>query len=143
MEREFTSNIYEDGYIDKNNKVVFAGATWDCDVTQLVEGATLDEDGYFLANGKKYDINEIDVVVDVDMKDIDISDNLDEGNIVVEIIQMVWKGDHYQLIVRTEDEEDFVVDTEWTWNEFDKVSVKIDPSKIKLILKDDLSKYEI
>ena len=143
MEREFTSNIYEDGYIDKNNKVVFAGATWDCDVTQLVEGATLDEDGYFLANGKKYDINEIDVVVDVDMKDIDISDNLDEGNIVGEIIQMVWKGDHYQLIVRTEDEEDFVVDTEWTWNEFDKVSVKIDPSKIKLKLKDDLSKYEI
>ena len=56
---------------------------------------------------------------------------------------MVYKGDHYQLIVRTEDEDDFVVDTEWTWNEFDKVSVKIDPSKIKLMLKGDLSKYEI
>ena len=56
---------------------------------------------------------------------------------------MVWKGDHYQLIIRTEDEEDFVVDTEWTWNEFDTVSVKINPSKIKLKLKADLSKYEV
>ena len=56
---------------------------------------------------------------------------------------MVWKGDHYQVIVRTEDEEDFVVDTEWTWNEMDTVSVKIDPKKITLVLKEDLSKYEI
>ncbi|MDD6302942.1 MAG: ABC transporter ATP-binding protein [Bacillales bacterium] len=143
MEREFTSNVYEDGYINKNNKVVFAGATWDCDVTQLVEGSSLDEDGYFIAKGKKYDLNDLDVIVDVDMHDIEISDDLEAGNIVGEIIQMVWKGDHYQLIIRTEDEEDFVVDTEWTWNEFDKVSVKINPSKIKLKLKDDLSKYEI
>ena len=77
------------------------------------------------------------------MHDIEISDDLEDGNIVGEIIQMVWKGDHYQLIVRTEDEEDFVVDTVWTWNEFDKVSVKIDPKKIKLRAKADLSKYEI
>ena len=42
-----------------------------------------------------------------------------------------------------ENPEDFVVDTVWTWNEFDKVSVKIDPKKIKLKAKADLSKYEI
>ena len=50
---------------------------------------------------------------------------------------------HYQLIIRTEDEEDFIVDTEWTWNESDIVSISIDSSKIKLKLKADLSKYEI
>lgn len=60
-----------------------------------------------------------------------------------QIVQMVWKGDHYQLIVRTEDEEDFVLDTEWTWNELDTVSIQIRPDKIRLKLKDDLSKYEI
>ena len=77
------------------------------------------------------------------MDDVEISDDLEDGNITGQIIQMVWKGDHYQLIVRTEDEEDFVVDTVWTWNEMDTVSIKIDPSKIKLKLKEDLSKYEI
>ncbi len=144
MKREYTTNIYQDAYINNSNKVVFAGATWDCDVTQLVEGAYLDEKGYFITpNGKKYDLNDIDVIAEVDMKDIEISDVLDEGNITGQIIQMVWKGDHYQLIIRTEGEEDFIVDTEWTWNELDTVSVKIDSSKIKLKLKEDLSKYEI
>ena len=77
------------------------------------------------------------------MKDIEISDDLESGNITGNIIQMVWKGDHYQLIIRTEEQEDFIVDTEWTWNENDTVSVKIDSSKIKLKLKEDLSKYEV
>ena len=144
MHREYTSNIYQDAYINKNNKVVFAGTNWDCDVTQLVVGSHLDDEGYLITpNGKKYDLNDIDVIAEIDMKDIEISDNLEEGNITGQIVQMVWIGDHYQLIVRTEDEDDFVVDTEWTWNEFDTVSVKIDSSKIKLTLKADLSKYEV
>lgn len=144
MHREYTSNIYQDAYINKNNKVVFAGTNWDCDVTQLVAGSHLDDEGYLITpNGKKYDLNDIDVIAEIDMKDIEISDNLEEGNITGQIVQMVWIGDHYQLIVRTEDEDDFVVDTEWTWNEFDTVSVKIDSSKIKLTLKADLSKYEV
>jgi len=144
MKREYTINVYEDAYIDKNNRVVFAGATWDCDVTKLVDGATLDEKGYFITpDGKKYDLSDIDVVVYVEMKDIELSDDLEEGNITGQIIQMVWIGDHYQVIVRTEDEEDFVVDTEWTWNELDTVSVKISPENIKLKLKEDLSSHEI
>ena len=144
MKRLFTSNVYNDAYINKKNKVVFAGATWDCDVTQLVEGSHLDEEGYFhTKDGKKYDLTDIDVIAEVDINDIEISDNLEDGNITGQIVQMVWKGDHYQLIVRTEDEEDFVVDTIWNWNEMDTVSVKIEPNKIKLKLKEDLSKYEV
>ena len=77
------------------------------------------------------------------MVDIEISDNQEEGNITGEIIEMVYKGDHYQLVVRTEEDDDFVLDTEWTWNENDIVSIKIDPSKIKLTFKGDISKYEI
>ena len=77
------------------------------------------------------------------MKDIEISDDLEEGNITGQIIQMVWIGDHYQLVVRTEDEEDFVVETEYTWNELDTVSVIIKKENIKLKLKADLADYEI
>ena len=144
MKREFSTNRYSDAYIDKNNQVVFAGVSWDCDVTQILPGSSLNEEGYLISkDGKKYDLSDFDVIADIDMHDIEISDDLEDGNIVGEIIQMVWKGDHYQLIVRTEEEEDFVVDTVWTWNEFDKVSVKIDPKKIKLKAKADLSKYEI
>ncbi len=144
MKREYTENVYEDAYINKNNKVVFAGTSWDCDVTQLVSGSYVDDKGYFITpNGKQYDLTDIDVIATIDLKDIEISDDLEAGNITGKIIQMVWKGDHYQLIVRTEEEEDFVMDTEWTWNELDTVSIKIDSSKIKLKLKEDLSKYEV
>lgn len=143
MKRNISSNVYE-GYINKNNQVCFAEATWECDVTTLLKDSHVDEEGYLIdGNGKKYDLTDAEVTVDVGMSDIEISDNLDEGNIKGEIIEMVYIGDHYQLIVRTEDEDDFVVDTEWTWNENDIVSVKIDKSKLHIKLKGDISKYEI
>ena len=143
MKRLISSNVYE-GYINKNNQVCFAEATWDCNVTQLIKDSYIDEDGYLVdKKGKKYDLTDADVTVNIDMIDIEISDDQEAGNICGEIVEMVYKGDHYQLFVRTEDGDDFVLDTEWTWNENDIVSIKIDPSKIKLTLKGDISKYEI
>ena len=64
MKREYTTNIYQDAYIDKNNNVVFAGASWECDVTQMVAGSSLDEKGYFhTPDGKVYDLQDIDVIL--------------------------------------------------------------------------------
>ena len=78
----------------------------------------------------------MDVSVEVGLKDIEIIDNDEDGDACGTIIQIVYKGDHYQVIIRTDDEEeDFVVDTEYTWNENDRVSVKIPRDKIKLKLK--------
>lgn len=144
MHREISTNIYDDAYINKNNQVVFAGTAWDADVTQLLKNSHLDEDGYLISeDNKKYDLNDADVIVNVDMQNIDISDKVEEGNITGSIIQIIYKGDHYQYVIRTEDEEDFVVDNEWTWNENDIVSISINPSKIKMKLKGDIKKYEI
>ncbi len=143
MKRPINSNVFE-GYIDKNNDVCFAEAAWKCDITSLLKDSKIDEEGYLVdKDNKKYDLNDADVTIEFDMSDVEISDNLEEGNITGEIIEMVYKGDHYQLIVRTENEDDFVVDTEWTWNENDTVGIKINPDKIRLKLKGDISKYEI
>ncbi len=142
MHREVTSNIFQ-GYINKNNKLVFADAEWDCDLTQLLKNSSLDEEGYLVSSKKeKYDLNDADIIIDVDMNDIEMLDNVEEGNVVGKIIQLVYKGDHYQYIVRTE-EEDFVVDSEWTWNEQDMVSIRINPNKMKLKLKGDIKNYEV
>ena len=143
MKRNITSNVFE-GYITKNNQLTFAEATWDCDVTTLLKGSHVDEEGYLVdEKGKKYDLTDAEVTVEVDMNDIEISDNLESGAINGEIIEMVYIGDHYQLIVRTENEDDFAINTEWTWNENDIVSISIDQSKLHMKLKGDLSKYEI
>lgn len=136
MKKEFTSNVY-DGVITKRNTVEFAEGEFQCDVTQLYPGSSLDEEGYLITKkGEKIDLTGVAVKVEVGLKDIEIIDNETDGDSHGQIVSIIYKGDHYQIIVRTpEDEEDFVIDTEDAWNENDKVSVKIPSEKIKLTLK--------
>ncbi|MBO7377404.1 MAG: ABC transporter ATP-binding protein [Clostridia bacterium] len=136
MAKEFVSNVY-DGYITKKNTVCFADGEFECDVTKLYPGSHLDDEGYLITEtGEKIDLTDVDVKVEVGLKDIEIIDNEDDVDACGSIISIIYKGDHYQVIIRTdEEEEDFVVDTEYAWNEFDRVSVKIPPEKIQLKLK--------
>lgn len=137
MKKEFISNLY-DGYISKNNTVVFAGGEFACDVTQLYPHSHLDEEGYLIDEKQnKIDLTDVDVKVEVPLNAIEIIDNEEDGVVSGEIISIIYLGDHYQVIIRTEEEEDFVVDTEYTWNEFDRVSVKIPAEQIKLTLKQE------
>ncbi|MBO4594069.1 MAG: ABC transporter ATP-binding protein [Clostridia bacterium] len=141
MAKEFSSNKYE-GYITKKNTVCFGDGEFDCDVTQLYEGSILDEDGYLITkDGERIDLTDVDVNVEVGLKDISISDDQDAGGAIGNIVSIIYKGDHYQLIVRTdENEEDFVFDTEDTYNENDRVSVIIPKDKIKLSLKAEIKR---
>lgn len=141
MHKEFVSNVY-DGIITKHNTVKFAEGEFECDVTQLYPGSHIDDNEYLItAKGEQVDLTDARVKVEVGLKDIEIIDNEDDGDACGEIISIIYKGDHYQVIVRTpEEEEDFVIDTQYVWNENDKVSVKIPPEKIKLTLKEDLAK---
>ncbi len=141
MEKEFSSNKY-DGYITKKNTVCFGDGEFECDITQLYPNSFIDEEGYLItAEGEKLDLTDVDVNVEVGLKDIEISDDAELGGAVGNIVSMIYKGDHYQLIVRTdENEEDFVFDTEDTWNENDRVSVIIPKEKIKLSLKQEIKR---
>ncbi len=141
MAKEFSSNVYE-GYITKYNTVCFGDGEFECDVTQLYPNSFLDEDGYLITqDGDKIDLTDVDVKVEVGLKDIEISDHEEDGGAVGNIISIIYKGDHYQLIVRTdENEEDYVLDTEYTWNENDRVSIIIPKDKIKLSLKQEIKR---
>ena len=138
MKKELTENRY-DGYITKKNTVVFGDGEFECDVTTLYPGSHLDEEGYLItAEGEKLDLTDTDVSVEVGLTDIEISDNADEGGARGHIVSLIYKGDHYQYIVRTEEnEEDYVFDSEDLWNENDYVSVKIKPENIHMKLKQE------
>ena len=142
MKKTIVSNVYDDAYIDNDNRVIIAGGAFDCDVTQLIPGSSLDEEGYVIApDGKKYDFKDADVLVDVSLSDIEIIDNEEDGVVCGKIVSMIYLGNHYQVLIRTEDDEDFVADTEYTWNEFDRVSVRIPAEKIRMTLRGEVSKY--
>ncbi len=138
MKPKYTTNVF-DGVINKANKVEFAGGEFDCDVTQLYPGSHLDEEDYLItATGEKLDLTGTEVKVEVGLYDIEISDDEDAGGTTGHIISIIYKGDHYRVIVRTGDsdeDEDFVFATEDLWNENDYVSVIIPREKIKLTLK--------
>ena len=136
MEKVYTENKY-DGVITKNNTVKFGDGEFECDVTQLYPGSHLDEEEYLITKeGEKIDLTGTEVRVEVSPADITISDDENAGGTMGHIISMIYKGDHYRLIVRTpEEEEDFVLATPDLWNENDYVSVVIPKDKIKLTLK--------
>ena len=136
MAQRHTTNIF-DGVITKRNTVEFAEGEFECDVTQLYPGSHLDEEEYLITKeGEKIDLTGTEVRVEVSPADITISDDENAGGTMGHIISMIYKGDHYRLIVRTpEEEEDFVLATPDLWNENDYVSVVIPKDKIKLTLK--------
>ena len=66
---------------------------------------------------------------------IEMSDDADKGGTIGNSISLIYKGDHYQYIVRTENEYDFIFDDEDLWNENDFVSLIIPKENISLKLK--------
>ncbi len=138
MHKEFTSNKF-DGYITKRNTVCFGDGEFDCDVTQLYPGSTLDEEGYLItAEGEKLDLTDVEVTAEFKLKHAELTDNAEEGGVVGNIVSIIYKGDHYQVIVRTdENEEDYVADTRYTWNENDRVGIYIRKENLKLTLKQE------
>ncbi len=136
MANDYTENRY-DGVITKNNTVRFGDGEFECDVTQLYPGSHLDEDEYLItADGQKLDLTGAEVNVEVAFRDITMSDEKDAGGAEGKIISMIYKGDHYRYIVRTdENEEDYVLSCPDLWNTGDIVSLVIPPDKIKLTLK--------
>lgn len=147
MKKDFITNIYTDAYINDKNEVMIDEQPFMCDVTQLIKDSRLDEDGYLLVakTKKKYDLKNANVVAEVDIDKIEIVDDIasDLCQCVGEIVDLVYIGDHYRLIVRTDDEEDFVLNTPYSYNIHDRVGIHINSKDIRLRLKKEVSEYEV
>ena len=135
MKKKFRVNKFS-GVITKRNTVEFGDGEFECDVTQLYPGSHLDEEGYLVtAKGEVLDLTDTEVNVEVGLHDITMSDNADEGGAQGHIISLIYKSEYYRYIVRTENEEDYVLACEDLWNENDLVSLIIPKDKIRLTLK--------
>ncbi|MBQ7242725.1 MAG: ABC transporter ATP-binding protein [Bacilli bacterium] len=144
MHKDFTINQYVDALIDNANNVIIGEDTFQCDVTQLLKGSSLDDQGYLVGpDGKKYDLKNAPVVAEVPLDKVALSDDLSIGQTQGKIISAVWIGDHWQYIIRTDDDEDFVVNSPYTWNVYDLVSIQIEKADILLRLKKGIEEYVI
>ena len=132
MKKPFVSNFY-DGYITKNYKVDFAESEFELDILPLFPKAKFNDEGTLVdETGNEIEVNNMEISVEVPFDAISISDNFIDSDIHGNIISLIYLGDHYEVIVRTDDEEDFILNTPDLWNENDRVAVIIDKSKINL-----------
>ncbi|MEG0529351.1 MAG: TOBE domain-containing protein, partial [Bacilli bacterium] len=143
MKKTSTINIYTDSYISKAHKLVIDDVEFACLLNKLIPGSTIDEDGIVSLKDKKYDFIDADVVATIKPDDIEITDDCENAMIKGEIINLVYVGDHYEILVRTETEEDFIINTPYTFNISDIVGLNIKAENISLRLKGEISKYEI
>ena len=139
MEKVYTVNKYA-GVITKNNTVEFGDGEFDCDITKLYAGSHIDEEGYLVTvSGEKLDLTGTEVEVEVGTKDIQMTDDVNSGGAQGRIISMIYKGDHYRYIVRTEEnEEDYVFSCPDLWNTGDLVGLIIPADRISLKLKPEV-----
>lgn len=134
MPVEQIMNQFE-GVLTKAYKLVFMGQEYDCDVVSLFGGASMKEGVLYDTDGEEIDTEDVKVSLSVSPEDIIMSDNAKEGIICGHIINLIYKGDHYHYVVRTDDEQDVIIDDEYLWNMNDYVSLVIPAEKLAMEIK--------
>lgn len=142
MKRENDVNSYRDSYIGRDYKVYIDDYPFDCDLSKLIPGSKVNDD-IVSFEGKEYDFKDADVIASVKAKDFSISDDTSDANIIGEVVNSVWKGDHYLVLVKSKDEEYFFVSTPYSFNPSDIVGLKASKENIMLKLKGEIEDYEV
>lgn len=137
MVAEQTLNKIESAVVyNREYYLEFLDGTIPCDLTKLIPNASIKDDGTVVdAHGDSIDVSAIRVMLAVRPEDIQMSDDVEEGQLVGNIMNLIYKGDHYSYVVRTDMDEDFIVDDEDLWNMDDRVSLIIPADKVELTLK--------
>jgi spermidine/putrescine transport system ATP-binding protein len=144
MKKEVTSNVFKDVELNNNLQLMIDEGVFDVNITQLLEGSSL-KDGILVGPKQNtYDLKHAKVQAEIAFTDIELNGDPSVGQLEASVVSCIYKGDHYQVIVRTkEDEEDFIIDTEYAYDVGTKLGVLIPADKIKLKLRGDLLQYEI
>ena len=125
----FVTNINSDYTLDFNGKVI------NCDLTKVIPKSSMKDNVLVDENNEAVDTDKLKVMVSIQPYDIRMSDNVDEGLVSGHIINLIYKGDHYSYVVRTEYGHDLIVDDEYLWNMDDAVGLVMPEDKMKFQLK--------
>lgn len=135
MIAEHIINRIESG-VNKDYRLTFLNGKLDCDITSLIPNTSFNSDGQITdMHGDVVEYDKIRVIVSVKPDDIAMSDDKEAGILRGHIINMIYKGDHYSYVVRTDEDEDFIVHDEYLWNMDDYVSLVIPGDKFQFALK--------
>jgi spermidine/putrescine transport system ATP-binding protein len=143
MHKDSDTNIYTDSYIGKDHCVYIDDKPFACNLTKLFPNSTIDEDGVVTVEKRQYDFIDADVVATISPDDFQISDATADAEVTGRVINSVYVGDHYSIMVRSEDDEDFIVNTPYNFNAGDVVGLTVPAEKIGLRMKGEIEDYAI
>ena len=114
MHKERLYNTFE-GEMVEGGRVRFLNEEWDISDKMLERFSTGDK-----------------VEVRVSFERVTLLDHEEDGVLQGEVHFILYKGDHYHLTIRTDDNDDIYVDTNDVWDDGDRVGIQIAPSSIRL-----------
>ncbi len=135
MLAEDHTNIFA-AEINRNYELEYNGKVLDVQLTDLIKGSRLTEDGTLLdGNGLELDRNKLRIKISIKPTDIELTDEQEEGLVQGYISNLIYKGDHYSYVIHTDLEQDFVVNDEYLWNMEDQVGLLMPVDKMVFTVK--------
>ena len=122
--------------VNKHRELDFLDGKLPCNLMDIIPNSKLDDEGNLTdAHGNEIETDKLKVIISIKPEDITMSDDADAGIVNGHIISLIYKGDHYSYLVRTDEDVDMIVDDEDLWNMDDYVSLIIPEDKITYSLK--------
>lgn len=120
----------------KNDILEYNGKELGVELLDIIPGSRRDKDGNLLdANGAEIDLRKLVITAAIQPQEIDLTDEQEEGLVQGCISNLIYKGDHYSYVIRTDFGQDFVVDDEYLWNMDDQVGLIMPVDKMKFTVK--------
>ncbi|MBP3878882.1 MAG: ABC transporter ATP-binding protein [Lachnospiraceae bacterium] len=117
-------------------RLAINGKRLDTSVTKIIRGSSRRPDGTLTdSSGEVIDPKKTRIMIAISPFDIRMTDQVDEGLIDGYISNLVYKGDHYSYVIRTEQGHDFMVADEYLWNMGDHVGLIMPVEKMSFTLK--------
>lgn len=103
---------------------------WFASLKQIFPDCIEKDGSIYTADGSKVEYKGRKVIASFAPENAVLSDDAQEGIVEGYICNFIYIDDHYRYRVRSQAEEDYVVDSEYLWNSDDDVSVIIPWDKI-------------
>ena len=122
--------------INNDFRLEFNGRLIDTSVTKIIKGSSRREDGSLVdEDGDVIDPRKTRIMVAIRPDDIKMTDQVEDGLVDGYISNLIYKGDHYSYVIRTELEQDFIVNDEYLWNMDDHVGLLMPVENMTFTLK--------
>ncbi|MBR7089569.1 MAG: TOBE domain-containing protein, partial [Lachnospiraceae bacterium] len=124
----FDADINDDYSLEYNEKPI------DADITSIIKGSVLKDGVLKDSSGETIRPENIKIHISIEPADIELTDDAEKGLTSGEIINLIYKGDHYSYVIRTSKGHDLIVDDEYLWNLGDIVGLIMPAEKMTFTL---------